>query len=253
MPKLNVDPASLAPLVTARNLRGPKSGAVLGLAGFAVGGVVPVCAVVLGLTGASGLGMALALAGYALGVGLAMALIQQGYPHPTLGLCNVVTLARLGLAAALLAPIVAPQTAHWAVLGVATIALCLDGVDGWLARRAGRVSRFGARFDMEVDAALALILALNAWAAGTVGPLVLLIALPRYVFVAAALVWPWLNAALPDRFSRKAVCVLQIGALIALQLPVLPPLAAIALTGLVAAALIWSFGRDVVWLWRHRA
>ena len=243
MPKMHVDPAPFSP-DAARTMRG--------FAGFAALGVVLVGAVVLGLTGASGPAMLLAFAGYALGVGLAMALLRQGFAHPSLGLCNVVTLARLALTAALLAPVVAPASTVWAVFAVATIALALDGADGWLARRAGRASDFGARFDMEVDAALGLVLALNAWAAGMVGPAVLIIALPRYVFVAAAYIWPWLNAALPPRFSRKAVCVLQIGGLIALQLPLLPSLVASALVALVAAALLWSFGRDVVWLWRHR-
>ncbi|SEN51155.1 Phosphatidylglycerophosphate synthase [Pseudorhodobacter antarcticus] len=248
MPKINVGPALFAPLVAARTLRGP----VFGFAGFAAVNAVLVGAVVVGLVGVSTPAVLLAMAGYALGVALAIALIRKGFPHPALGLCNVVTLARLALTAALLAPIVSLGPAPWAVFAVAAIALILDGADGWLARRAGRVSDFGARFDMEVDAALGLILALNAWAAGTVGPEVLIIALPRYVFVAAAYLWPWLNGALPQRFSRKAVCVLQIGGLIALQMPILPPLVPAALVGLIAAALMWSFGRDVVLLWRHR-
>ena len=39
----------------------------------------------------------------------------------------------------------------------------LDGVDGRLARKYGASSRFGARFDMEVDAVLICVLALLAW------------------------------------------------------------------------------------------
>ena len=39
----------------------------------------------------------------------------------------------------------------------------LDGVDGWLARRSGIASAFGARFDMEIDALLILVLAVLAW------------------------------------------------------------------------------------------
>ncbi len=243
----------LPPSVTARILRGP----VGRLAALAAAGVAPGCALVLGLTGVSSPAMALAFGGYVFGVALAMALIRHGFPHPTLGLCNVVTLARLAMAASLLAPLVSPGAhsvaTQWAVFAIATVALALDGVDGWLARREGRVSSFGARFDMEVDSVLALILALNVWAAGTAGVLVLVIGLPRYVFLAASVALPWLNRALPDRFSRKAVCVLQVGALILLQLPILPYVAAMALIALVAAALLWSFGRDVVWLWRHRA
>ncbi len=37
-------------------------------------------------------------------------------------------------------------------------ALALDAVDGWIARRTHTVSELGARFDMEVDAFLLLVL-----------------------------------------------------------------------------------------------
>lgn len=215
--------------------------------------LVPVVvAVAVALVGPHAGAVALAVAGFLTGAGLAAALMRRGYPHERLGMCNVVTLVRLALAAALLVPLLS-AAAPWAVFAVASVALALDGVDGWLARREGRVSTFGARFDVEVDSALALILALNAWAAGTTGAAVLLIGLPRYAFVAAARVSPWLDRDLPERFSRKAVCVLQLGALIALQLPPVTSDLAEPVVLFVAAALLWSFGRDVLWLWRTRA
>lgn len=194
----------------------------------------------------------MALTGYLAGVWLTWAALRRGFDHPTLGLCNVVTLGRMALTAGLLAALGLPPPVG-AVFGVAAAALALDGVDGWLARREGRVSAFGARFDMEVDSALALVLALTALSAGTAGAAVLLIALPRYAFVIAGKALPWLNAPLPERFSRKVVCVVQVGALVALQLPLLPPGGAGSLVAVVAGALAWSFGRDVVWLWRARA
>jgi hypothetical protein len=106
---------------------------------------------------------------------------------------------------------------------------------------------------MEVDSALALILALNAWAAGTAGAIVLLIGVPRYLFALAAFALPWLNAETPQRFSRKVVCVLQLATLIALQLPPVASGVANPVVAGVAAALVWSFGRDVLWLWRVRS
>jgi phosphatidylglycerophosphate synthase len=201
------------------------------------------------LVGAAPGALALAMAGYLCAVVLVTALMRRAYPYEDLGLGNLVTLARLVLASALLAPLVAPG-APWAVVVLALLALALDGIDGWLARRQGRVSQFGARFDMEVDAALGLILALNALAAGSAGPAVLLLGLPRYAFAAAARAWPWLARPLPERAGRKVVCVVQIGALIALQLPALPGPAAGALVGATLTALGWSFGRDVLWLRR---
>lgn len=178
--------------------------------------------------------------------------MRDTYPHKAIGFCNIVTLLRLALTVTLLAPLLAPgSTPDWAVFVLAVMALGLDGVDGWFARRQGLNSRFGARFDMEVDAALSLILALNALAAGSAGPLVLLLGIPRYAFAVAGLVLPWLSSPLPDRFWRKVACVLQIGVLIALQAPILPS----GFTGsaIMAAisALVWSFGRDVVWLYRR--
>lgn len=229
-----------------------QPGPVVAFAGFALGGVGLVLAVVVGLVGLSGPALALALAGYALGVGLSIGLLRRGFEHPTLGACNVVTLIRMAIAASLLGAVAGPGAPAWAVFGLAAFGLSLDGIDGWLARRAGRASAFGARFDMEVDSALGLILALHVWTSGAAGAAVLLLGLPRYGFAAAGAIWPWLDGALPDRFSRKVVCVLQIGALIALVPQVVPPQVGTGVVIAVAAALAWSFGRDILWLWRHR-
>ncbi len=179
------------------------------------------------------------------------------YPHPRFGACNGVTLLRAGLGASLLTPLLAADAGQaalggWAVAIVALLALSLDGVDGWLARRHGLTSAFGARFDMEVDAALALMLALHAMADGVAGILVLSLGMMRYVFVAASWGLPWMAAPLPDRFGRKVVCVIQIAALIALQMPILGNGLALGIAWAAVAALMWSFGRDTLWLWRHR-
>jgi phosphatidylglycerophosphate synthase len=246
MPELLPD---IAPLRAATRSGAPP--ARLAIAALAV--FPAVAALAFGLTGSGLRATCAAVAVYAAGVGVAIAALQRGhYPHATLGVCNVVTLVRLGLTSTLVAPLVA-DASSWAVIAVALVALALDGLDGWLARREGRESSFGARFDMEVDAALGLILAWNAWAAGTVGVWVLLLGLPRYVFLAAARPLPWLSAPLPDSFRRKAVCVLQIAALVVLQVPGLPAFAATGIAAFAALALFGSFGRDVLWLWRARS
>lgn len=209
-----------------------------------------VAGIALGLVGPAPVAIAGAVAAQLAAAGLAAAMLRRDYPHPALGLGNAVTLVRLALTSALVAPLFA-DALGWAVIAVALATLALDGVDGWLARREGRVSAFGARFDMEVDAALGLILALNAWAAGTVGAVVLLLGLPRYLFLVAARLLPWLDDPLPESFRRKAVCVLQIAALVALQVPALPASAAIAILAIATLALYGSFARDVHWLWRR--
>lgn len=243
MPDLHPDSTQRPAAMVTPWPRGPA----LQLGAAALAAAPGVAVLALALSGPAPGSIASAVAGHLAASGLAISSMQRGYPHPSLGACNLVTLIRLALTCALLAPLVA-GVSGWAVLAVALLALCLDGLDGWLARRRGQVSDFGARFDMEVDAALGLILALNAWAAGTVGAAVLLLGLPRYAFLLAGRALPWLAAPLPERFGRKVVCVLQIGALIVLQIPVLPEAVATAVVALTAAALAWSFGRDVLWL-----
>lgn len=194
-----------------------------------------------------------ALLCFFLAAAIATRALHRSYPHPRLGMANVVTLGRLALTSVLVAPLIAGVGASWTVFSLALIALVLDGVDGWFARRQDLVSAFGARFDMEVDAALALVLAFSAAVASGAGLLAIVLGLPRYLFAAAAWRWPWMRSELPDRFSRKLVCVLQLGTLIALQAPILPEGLALAGVGLAGAALIWSFAVDVQWLRRQRA
>ncbi|WP_328795403.1 CDP-alcohol phosphatidyltransferase family protein [Jannaschia marina] len=189
-------------------------------------------------------GLAAGLAVYLLGVAVAVRGMARAYPHDRLGGCNLVTTARLALVGAVAAVGVA-QGPGWTLAGLALLALLLDGTDGWLARRQGLVSRFGAAYDMEVDAALAACLALVLLAAGRAGPELLILGFARYAFVAAAWIWPWLAAALAESFRRKAICVVQIATLVALATPLGTDGPARALSLVAAALLVWSFARDI--------
>lgn len=214
-------------------------------------GAVMAVALALALTGGRALPSAAALLAYAIATAIAGRALWRDYPHARLGGCNIVTQGRLVLVAGLVGPLLSAPGPSWAAFAVAAVALSLDGVDGWLARRHALASRFGARFDMEVDAALSLVLALNAALGAAVGPVVLLLAAPRYVFAASARVLPWMQRQVPERFSRKVVCVLQLGVLVALQAPALPAAVSTALVVMAVAALAWSFAVDLVWLrWR---
>lgn len=215
------------------------------------GGLGALLAVASVLVGEDPVALGLAVGGYLVGAIFALSLMRRGYPHAGLGRGNLATLGRMALVASLLAPIVGVAM-PWTFVAVASLALALDGVDGWLARREGFVSDFGARLDTEVDSALALILALNVWALGVTGPLILLIGLPRYVFVAAAVLLPWLNQRLPDHYSRKVVCVVQLVTLVVLSAQILPGWFVVPVVLGVAGALAWSFGRDILWLWKSR-
>lgn len=167
------------------------------------------------------------------------------------GAANAVTAARSMLVGIATGLVVTSFTDGISVALFATIvaaALALDGVDGYVARRTDSVSELGARFDMEVDAFLLLVLCV--YDVRFVGGWVLAIGLMRYAFVAAAWALPFLGRTLPYRYWRKVVaaaCGIAL-ALIATQL--LPPVANIAIAAGALLLLCESFGRDVVWLVR---
>lgn len=211
-----------------------------------------VIAVAALFVGANPQALGFAFFSYLVGAVLALALMRRGYPHSLLGKGNSVTLFRMAVVAALLAPVIGDKV-PWLLVVLAVGILVLDGVDGRLARSEGRVSDFGARLDMEVDSILSVVLALNAWAAGLTGPWVLLLALPRYLFIAAAWFLPWLNRPLPGSLARRVICVVQVACLIGLNAPIFPGWMIFLIAASVAGSLIWSFGRDIWWLWRNRA
>jgi phosphatidylglycerophosphate synthase len=177
-------------------------------------------------------------------------------PTPGMGWANRVTLVR----AALTTPVVAlafvpgfvPFEGVWWVIGIAGLALALDGADGAVARRTGTKTGFGARFDMEVDALLILTLSILVWTSTSLGVWVVAIGAIRYVFVAAAYPWPFLDAPLPPSFRRKAVCVVQSVALLICLAPALPDVSRLVTALSALLLLVYSFGVDVGWLVRHR-
>ncbi|MDN5914564.1 MAG: CDP-alcohol phosphatidyltransferase family protein [Pseudonocardia sp.] len=134
-----------------------------------------------------------------------------------------------------------------ALVALATVALVLDAVDGRVARRTGSVSALGARFDMEVDAFLILVLSVHV--AGIVGPWALAIGLMRYAFVLAGRALPWLRGTLPPNTAAKVVAAVQGIVLVVAGAGVIAPLPAAGLVAVSLALLCWSFGRDVRRLW----
>lgn len=185
------------------------------------------------------------------------------HPHDRFGAANAVTLFRLALAGGLVvligqdawaAPWNAPgnQALGWTAVVLATVTAVLDACDGPLARRSGLASAFGARFDMETDAALIVVLCVGVWLAGQAGPWVLAAGLMRYAFVAAARVWPWLAAPLAPSRRRQTVCVVQITTLIVCLGPIISPAVATPLAAASIALLGLSFAIDIRTLARQR-
>nr|WP_255426686.1 CDP-alcohol phosphatidyltransferase family protein [Pseudonocardia sp. C8] len=139
--------------------------------------------------------------------------------------------------------------AQVALVALTVVALVLDGVDGPVARRTGTVTALGARFDMETDAFLLLVLSVHV--AATSGAWwVTALGLLRYAYVAAARVLPWLAGPLPVRRSAKVVAAVQGIVLVVAAARVLPPAAESAALAVALVALLWSFGRSVAHRWR---
>jgi phosphatidylglycerophosphate synthase len=220
---------------------------------------VPAAAVVVQVvqlalvTAFTGLGPMGWLAGMAYAVAVSGTLTRALGRSGVLGPADHVTLFRstlTGCVFALVADTVRAPAPAVLLACIAAVALALDGVDGQVARRTGTASPLGARFDMEVDAFLILVLSL--FAAGSLGVWVTAIGAARYAFVAASVPLPWLTAPLSPSMARKTVAALQGIALTVIAAGVLPHPVAVAVAALALAALAWSFGRDIVWLHARR-
>jgi phosphatidylglycerophosphate synthase len=185
--------------------------------------------------------------GVVLGIVLAAALRRSRH---VLGPADRITLARAALVGIIVALVAGRTTAGPTLIAVGSVALLLDGVDGKVARRTRTCSQFGARFDMEVDAFLILVLSLHV--AFSLGPWTLAIGGMRYAFVAVSWAAPWLRAELPSSFARKTVAASQGIILVAAGSGVLSYALSAASVAGALALLTWSFGRDIAWLWLNR-
>jgi phosphatidylglycerophosphate synthase len=186
--------------------------------------------------------------------GVALQGVGRYHPFPRLGPANLVTGLRAALTALLAGALVVmpSETGAWVLVVVAVVAVSLDGFDGYFARRSGMASPFGARFDMEVDALLILVLSALVWRFGKAGAWVVASGAMRYAFVAAAVAWPWFDRPLPPSRRRQTVCVIQIvGLICALGPPFAPPVSDL-IAAVSLAVLTWSFWVDVRWLWTRR-
>lgn len=187
---------------------------------------------------------ALAVFGFVMALAVAA---STAHPFPVVGPANLVTTVRAALLSLLAALIGQPVTASvgWAAVVLAVAAIALDGADGALARRSGLASVFGARFDMETDAALVMVLSILIWMHGKAGAWVLLGGLARYLFIASGWVWPWMRGSLSPTFRAKLVAIVHLSGLTTALAPLVPqPYSAVA-AGVTLAALLWSFGVDV--------
>lgn len=178
---------------------------------------------------------------------LAVGLARSG--ATSLGPANLVTLGRAALTGGVAALVIEDRPAVWVVV-VAAIALALDFADGQVARRTGTSSRLGARFDMEIDAFLLLVL--SVYVALTLGWWVVAIGAWRYLYIGAARIVPWLRPPLPQRWFRKTVAAAQGVVLVVAASGLLPRPLTVAVVATALALLTTSFVRDIAWQFRRR-
>ena len=217
-------------------------------------GLITQVALLAALAGTVGLGVAGGLAGLAYGIAavglLARALRRSG--AAALGPADLVTSGRsvlVGGIAALVAHSFVGPVPVAALTALAVVALVLDAVDGRVARRTRTVSAVGARFDMEVDSVLVLLL--SVYVARSLGVWVLAIGSVRYLHWIAGRALPWLRGPVPPRYWCKVVAAVQGVVLTAVAAGVLPGVVAVLALVVVAALLAESFGREAWWLWRR--
>ncbi|MEP6648456.1 MAG: CDP-alcohol phosphatidyltransferase family protein [Lapillicoccus sp.] len=222
--------------------RAPVTGAVL---------LVALLTVVQATLGLGAVGWAVGLvASFAAATLLAVGL--QSAATTRFGAANVVTLVRATLGQMVAALVAASFVGvdHRALLvSVTALALLLDAVDGQVARSTGSVTPLGARFDMEADAFLILVLSVAA--GPVVGWWVLAIGFARYALLLAERVWPWLRVPVPPRDWRKVVAAVQGVTLGVVVAGVAPTAVSVAMLVVSMGLLTESFGRDVVWLVRR--
>ncbi len=130
------------------------------VAGFA--GAIAIAELARGVLPVGGIYAVKAGAIFSIVMIVALGFLPRHHPFARFGPANQITTMRAMLVALVAALIGEPRFPNVATSAAAAtvVVSALDGVDGWLARRHQIASSFGARFDMEIDALLILVLAI---------------------------------------------------------------------------------------------
>ncbi len=127
------------------------------------------------------------------------------------------------------------------------LALCLDGLDGYLARKFDQSSDFGAYLDMETDAFFVAFLATFWYIDGRVGAWILFIGFLRYLYVVALKIFRLEGKAEKGTRFAKIIAVLIMSTLLApFVLPEIIFQPALMITSILT---IYSFGVSFVSRW----
>lgn len=137
------------------------------------------------------------------------------------------------------------------ILSLITISLALDGLDGYLSRYLGQITRFGRLFDQEVDNFLILILVVSLIHNFSFSPYILLIPFYRYIFIFLMQSNIISNQDLPESFFRKAICVVTILGLVIANLYHNVE-STEGLLYIITVAISYSFFIDILYLYRRK-
>jgi phosphatidylglycerophosphate synthase len=161
---------------------------------------------------------------------------------------NAVTALRLLIVVAMSVWFHGAPGAWWtgAVVGV----FVLDWLDGWLARRAGATSAFGAHFDMETDALVVLVVDMELFARGRLGAWILTTGVLRYIYVVSIALFAPRGGEVPrSTLGRNAFGTLVTGLCVALASPTGIGTTAAAIGTL---AVLLSFAHTFYWSYLRR-
>ena len=162
--------------------------------------------------------------------------------RPKLALPTLVTAFRIAITACL-GVLGVTLSGREIVVGVLVV-FSLDGLDGFLARRLGAVSRLGAQLDNEGDAFLVAVVCVLSWLVVPLGAWILVAGFLRYLYVLTVMFFPSRGHAPPSRLATRAFGISLVGFLIGLSnLGVVSRVAPLLSTLL----LLWSFSRSFYW------
>jgi len=166
-------------------------------------------------------------------------------PAGAFGLANGVTAFRLVVVLAVVLGLHRAPAPF--IVAAVVVVVVLDGIDGVLARRYGTASPFGALFDVEVDALLAVSLCVELWQRDRFGAWILLSGLLRYVYVFVVAAVPPRSPEPRSLLGRLAFMACLVGLLGGLLEPgTVGTVSALLGTALVSA----SFARSFLFLFR---
>lgn len=127
----------------------------------------------------------------------------------------------------------------------------MDWLDGYVARKLKQITDFGFLFDQEVDNIFLFILVLSITLNNSELYFLWLIPLLRYIFLLMKYVFVWMRSELYDSMRRKSICAVTTFLLIVCNLEFLSFFLIELLSIISISIIVFSFMKDILWLYRR--